>query len=67
MKKQEVKKPFFAAFLEKQVTTPESVKGGATRKLLDIPTSPTFDNPTSPLKDVEYTLKYPSDGDDDVI
>ena len=67
MKENNFKKPFFAAFLEKQITETEEVKGGATAPLRDAVTKPLFDFVTSPLKDVEHTLKYPSDGDDDVI
>lgn len=52
MKKQELKKPFFANFLENQLSQGESneVQGGTL---------------TSILKDTAYTLKYPSDSDDD--
>jgi hypothetical protein len=55
------KKPFFAAFLEKQVREPNKINGGQS-----IVTKPLFDSPTSPTKDREYTMKYPSDGDDDI-
>jgi hypothetical protein len=55
------KKPFFAAFLEKQVNEPQKVKGGA-----EIITKPTVDTVTKPTFDMAQTQKYPSDGDDDV-
>ncbi len=69
------KKPFFAAFLEKQVQDPETVKGGSgtvtsllldntTGALKDSVTSVTADNVTKPGGD-HVTMKYPSDGDDD--
>ncbi|RQO37899.1 serine endopeptidase [Chryseobacterium sp. KBW03] len=70
------KKPFFATFLEKQVKDPETVKGGAiTSKLADqitsvikdhITTSALEDSVTTPDND-NVTMKYPSDGDDDVF
>ncbi len=56
------KKPFFAAFLEKQIQEPNKISGGQS----PIITKPLFDSPTSPTKDREYTLKYPSDGDEDI-
>ena len=55
------KKPFFAAFLEKQVNEPQKVKGGAGTI-----TTPTIDVVTKPAYDMAQTQKYPSDGDDDV-
>ncbi|NIF04535.1 microviridin/marinostatin family tricyclic proteinase inhibitor [Chryseobacterium sp. Tr-659] len=63
------KKPFFASFLEKQVKDPETVKGGSDITLLerDLITKPAIDVVTSPKDDMMHTLKYPSDGDDDVI
>lgn len=64
MNKKEVKKPFFAAFLEKQVTEPGDVKGGATDPLRDALTKPSLDYVTTPAKDMEHTMKYPSDGDE---
>ncbi|WP_299180803.1 microviridin/marinostatin family tricyclic proteinase inhibitor [uncultured Chryseobacterium sp.] len=54
------KKPFFASFLEKQIREPEKVKGGG-----DI-TIPERDVVTKPVYDMDQTMKYPSDGDDDV-
>ncbi len=63
------KKPFFAAFLEKQVTDPETVKGGESGIITiperDVITRPSIDTATSPKLDMDHTLKYPSDGDDD--
>ena len=62
------KKPFFASFLEKQIKDPETVKGGTdiTIPERDVVTKPTVDNVTSSTGDMEHTMKYPSDGDDDV-
>ncbi|WP_370896966.1 microviridin/marinostatin family tricyclic proteinase inhibitor [Chryseobacterium gossypii] len=63
------KKPFFASFLEKQLKDPEKVKGGTD--IITIPerdtiTKPSLDTVTSPKDDMAQTMKYPSDGDDDV-
>ncbi|MBV8325734.1 microviridin/marinostatin family tricyclic proteinase inhibitor [Chryseobacterium sp.] len=62
------KKPFFASFLEKQIKDPETVKGGTdiTIPERDVVTKPIVDNVTSATGDMEHTMKYPSDGDDDV-
>ncbi|KPE52130.1 microviridin/marinostatin family tricyclic proteinase inhibitor [Chryseobacterium indologenes] len=64
------KKPFFASFLEKQIRDPETVKGGGTEIITipekDVITKPSVDTATSPKDDMAHTLKYPSDGDDDV-
>ncbi|RKT01549.1 microviridin/marinostatin family tricyclic proteinase inhibitor [Chryseobacterium defluvii] len=54
------KKPFFASFLEKQLKDPEKVKGGT-----DV-TIPERDSVTKPIYDVAQTMKYPSDGDEEV-
>ncbi|UHO39410.1 microviridin/marinostatin family tricyclic proteinase inhibitor [Chryseobacterium capnotolerans] len=61
------KKPFFASFLEKQLKDPETVKGGTiiTIPERDVITKPIIDDVTSKLNDMEHTMKYPSDGDDD--
>lgn len=61
------KKPFFASFLEKQLKDPETVKGGTdiTIPERDTITKPTLDAVTSKLTDMDRTMKYPSDGDDD--
>ncbi len=56
------KKPFFAAFLEKQIQDPEKVKGGDGTGII---TKPTVDTVTKPTLDMMQTMKYPSDGDDD--
>lgn len=63
------KKPFFASFLEKQIKDPETVKGGTdiTIPERDVITKPILDGVTSPSTDLEQTMKYPSDGDDDTI
>jgi hypothetical protein len=67
------KKPFFAAFLEKQIQDPEKIQGGGiTTALKDIVTLPnndtitlkTLDNATTPVTDTPVTLKYPSDNDE---
>lgn len=62
------KKPFFASFLEKQLQDPEKVKGGGdiTDARLDSVTSKAEDTVTKPIYDMAQTMKYPSDGDDDV-
>jgi hypothetical protein len=54
MKNKETKKPFFAKFLENQITSEESsaLNGG--------------DGYTKPSKDLAVTLKYPSDDDEAV-
>ncbi|AZA90396.1 serine endopeptidase [Chryseobacterium sp. G0162] len=61
------KKPFFASFLEKQLKDPETVKGGTNITIpeRDVITKPIIDDVTSKLNDMEHTMKYPSDGDDD--
>ncbi|CEJ71474.1 microviridin/marinostatin family tricyclic proteinase inhibitor [Chryseobacterium oranimense] len=74
MEKKNSKKPFFASFLEKQISDPEKIQGGAvttpTTDIVTIPerdnvtTSPFLDNATTPLKDQVVTMKYPSDSDE---
>lgn len=61
------KKPFFASFLENQLKDPETVKGGGeiTIPERDVITKPSIDTVTSPADDLQVTMKYPSDGDDD--
>jgi hypothetical protein len=54
------KKPFFASFLEKQLKEPQKVKGGGEI------TIPERDTVTKPTLDIMHTMKYPSDGDDEV-
>lgn len=49
------KAPFFAKFLENQVSESQAVKGGATTK-----------HP-SDKDDLHVTMKYPSDGDDHAV
>ncbi len=69
------KKPFFASFLEKQVKDPETVKGGGiTSVLADQITTVIKDQITTALQDSvtkpdndNVTMKYPSDGDEDVL
>jgi len=72
------KKPFFASFLEKQIKDPETIQGGAgiiintdndiiTAPSVDNVTAQVFDHVTMPSKDLMVTMKYPSDGDDDVV
>ncbi|MCT2561645.1 microviridin/marinostatin family tricyclic proteinase inhibitor [Chryseobacterium herbae] len=71
------KKPFFASFLEKQIKDPETIQGGGiiTSTDNDIVTVPSkdnvtaqiFDHVTSPNKDLLVTMKYPSDGDEDLV
>ena len=61
----ETKKPFFAAFLEKQVQEPNQINGGAgttTSRLLDSPGGGT----TGKYGD-HVTMKYPSDSDEGVV
>ncbi len=63
------KKPFFASFLEKQLQDPEKVKGGGEItdiRLDNVVTSKLADTVTKPTLDLLQTMKYPSDGDDDV-
>ncbi len=74
MEKKNSKKPFFASFLEKQISDPEKIQGGgittSTTDVITIPerdnvtTSPFLDNATTPLKDQAVTMKYPSDSDE---
>ncbi|PWN70634.1 serine endopeptidase [Chryseobacterium phosphatilyticum] len=63
------KKPFFASFLEKQVKDPETVKGGTDMSIpeRDAITKPVIDTVTSPKDDLQQTMKYPSDGDEDTL
>lgn len=65
-----LKKPFFANFLENQVSENElkKVNGGTDVVTLKFP-SDGEDGPgseiTSRLKDLHHTMKYPSDSDED--
>ena len=56
---EQLQEPFFARFLEVQ----HKGNRGAQQNIPGWP----FPIPpiTSPIKDVEHTLKYPSDGDED--
>ncbi|WP_326982765.1 microviridin/marinostatin family tricyclic proteinase inhibitor [Chryseobacterium sp. MYb264] len=67
MKKKNLKKPFFAFFLEKQIQEPQNVQGGSTAiitaPLIDASTAPVMDGISSPVQD-HVTLKYPSDSDE---
>ncbi|NHN27925.1 microviridin/marinostatin family tricyclic proteinase inhibitor [Flavobacterium jejuense] len=71
MKKQELKKPFFANFLENQLTKEGSneVQGGVTSRTEDIYQtlkypSDSDEDTTKPALDLAHTLKYPSDNDE---
>lgn len=63
-----LKKPFFANFLEAQLSETDEVQGGGgpspTNPMKDGITHPKTDSVTRPGGDM-VTLKYPSDGDDD--
>ena len=76
MKKNEnSKKPFFANFLENQISKDEqnAVQGGATSVLTDNVQTMKYpsdsedgpENPTKPIYDTAQTMKYPSDSDED--
>ncbi|WP_118972680.1 microviridin/marinostatin family tricyclic proteinase inhibitor [Taibaiella koreensis] len=77
MKKQNLQKPFFSAFLENQMDkqNEDKVQGGDnppihTMSLADSPQTQKYpsdqeDTHTKPLADMAQTQKYPSDGDDD--
>lgn len=62
MKNQELKKPFFANFLENELTKEASneVQGGVTSRIRDVET-------TKPIFDTVQTMKYPSDNDESGI
>jgi hypothetical protein len=73
--KENLKKPFFANFLENQISKDEqnAVQGGATTSVLsdnaqtmkypsDSEDAP--GNPTKPTLDTAQTMKYPSDSDE---
>lgn len=73
MKNQNLKKPFFANFLESQLTKEESneVQGGAKVTSISEDVAHTLkypsdsdDDTTSPLSDQVHTMKHPSDSDD---
>lgn len=71
MKDQQIlKKPFFAQFLEAQLTDDEQISGGQggdpspTSVITDNVTIPERDNITKPSADTHQTMKYPSDSDE---
>jgi hypothetical protein len=71
------KKPFFATFLEKQIKDPETVKGGSTITTVTVDTvtsvikdhitTAALEDSVSTPKNDNVTMKYPSDGDEDVL
>jgi len=67
---QDQRQPFFAQFLEDQIKEEPSAAGGEgahlTQPIVDNVTIPERDSVTKPSSDMAQTLKYPSDGDDDV-
>lgn len=65
MKNKNLKKPFFASFLEKQIQDPQTVKGGAiTTALQDSPTTSVLRDTVTNRQNDQVTLKYPSDSDE---
>lgn len=73
------KKPFFAAFLENQLSdkTSHGIQGGSTISTAAVgedddnytnkyPSDCEDDGATKPTADVSHTMKYPSDGDDEL-
>ncbi len=64
MNKKNLKKPFFASFLENQMKDSKEVKGG---KSSFGATTPLTDTVTKPTLDMQQTMKYPSDGDESTI
>jgi len=65
MKNKNLKKPFFASFLEKQIQDPQTVKGGAiTTALQDNPTTSVLIDTVTDRQNDQVTLKYPSDSDE---
>lgn len=76
MKKSEnSKKPFFANFLENQISKDEqnAIQGGITTVAIDNAQTMKYPsdsedgpgNPTKPVYDTAQTMKYPSDSDED--
>lgn len=66
--KENLKKPFFANFLENQISKDEQTKiqGSAPMQTLKYP-SDGEDGPgniTKPSVDIAHTMKYPSDNDE---
>lgn len=65
MKNKNLKKPFFASFLEKQIQDSQTVKGGAiTTALQDSPTTSVLRDTVTNRQNDQVTLKYPSDSDE---
>lgn len=65
MKNKNLKKPFFASFLEKQIQDPQTVKGGAiTTALQDSPTTSVLKDTVTNRQNDQVTMKYPSDSDE---
>ena len=65
MKNKNLKKPFFASFLEKQIQDPQTVKGGAiTTVLQDSPTTSVLKDTVTNRQNDQVTMKYPSDSDE---
>ncbi|ANF51826.1 microviridin/marinostatin family tricyclic proteinase inhibitor [Chryseobacterium glaciei] len=65
MKNKNLKKPFFASFLEKQIQDPQTVKGGAiTTALQDSPTTSVLRDTVTNRQNDQVTMKYPSDSDE---
>lgn len=56
---EQLKQPFFAKFLESQ-----NSEGGEAQQHHQAWPPIIIPPMTSPIKDVEHTLKYPSDGDE---
>ena len=61
MEKKNLKKPFFASFLENQLKDTEIVRGGTSSSGV---TDKLKDTVTRAQADKEQTMKHPSDGDD---
>ncbi|MGH2664295.1 microviridin/marinostatin family tricyclic proteinase inhibitor [Flavobacterium sp.] len=66
--KENLKKPFFANFLENQISKEEqtTIQGSAPMQTLKYP-SDGEDGPgniTKPAVDIAHTMKYPSDNDE---
>jgi hypothetical protein len=54
---EQLQKPFFAQFLESQKTAKENNQENQRGENNSV---------TKPILDLEHTLKYPSDGDEDI-
>lgn len=65
MKNKNSKKPFFASFLEKQIQSSQSIKGGApTSPIVDAPTTSVLKDTVTDRQNDQVTMKYPSDSDE---